>query len=73
MNTLRQSQATAAQSKYTAMYVRLSKDDPNDTGESNSITNQKSLLESYAKQNGFTNLLTFQDDGWSGTNLVRVR
>jgi DNA invertase Pin-like site-specific DNA recombinase len=66
-----QSQKPGKQAKYTAMYVRLSKDDPNDSGESNSITNQKSLLENYAKQNSFTNLLTFQDDGWSGTNFQR--
>jgi DNA invertase Pin-like site-specific DNA recombinase len=56
--------------KITAMYSRLSKDDPNE-GESNSITNQKSLLESYAKQNGFGNAAHFCDDGYSGTQWAR--
>ena len=39
----------------TALYARLSKDDELQ-GESNSISNQKRILETYAKQNGFTNL-----------------
>ena len=41
--------------KITAIYCRLSRDDEL-TGESNSISNQKRILETYAKQNGFTNL-----------------
>ena len=36
----------------TALYERLSRDDEMQ-GESNSITNQKQLLESYAKRNGY--------------------
>ena len=39
----------------TALYCRLSRDDGTDK-ESNSISNQKRILEAYAKQNGFTNL-----------------
>ena len=39
----------------TALYERLSRDDEMQ-GESNSITNQKQLLESYAKRNGFVNI-----------------
>ena len=42
-------------------------------GESNSISNQKRILEAYAKQNGFTNLRWYTDDGYSGANFVEVR
>ena len=59
------------QSKITALYERLSRDDENQ-GESNSITNQKKILEDYAKRNGFTNCRHFFDDGVSGTTLFRV-
>ena len=40
-------------------------------GESNSITNQKQLLESYAKRNGFVNIYHYTDDGVSGTTFDR--
>ena len=40
-------------------------------GESNSITNQKQLLESYAKRNGFVNIYHYIDDGVSGTTFDR--
>ena len=56
--------------KVTALYSRLSRDDEFN-GESNSITNQKSMLENYAKANGFTNLVHYSDDGYSGTNFQR--
>ena len=59
-----------AQTPITALYPRLSKDDLLQ-GESNSISNQKRILESYAKQNGFTNLRWYTDDGWSGANFQR--
>ena len=42
--------------KITALYERLSRDDEQQ-GESNSITNQKQLLESYARQNGFRQIV----------------
>ncbi len=48
----------------TALYPRLSHEDEL-SGESNSISNQKRSLESYAKQNGFTNLKWYTDDGFS--------
>lgn len=51
--------------KITALYERLSRDDEL-TGDSNSIINQKKLLEDYAKSHGFTNCAHFTDDGWSG-------
>ena len=41
--------------KITALYPRLSHEDELQ-GESNSISNQKRILENYAKQNGFGNL-----------------
>ena len=40
-------------------------------GESNSISNQKRILETYAKQNGFSNLQWYTDDGYSGANFQR--
>ena len=60
--------------KITALYSRLSVgDEDRDGGESNSIQNQKRILESYAKQNGFTNLRWYTDDGFSGANFDEVR
>ena len=56
--------------RITALYCRLSRDDEQE-GESNSITNQKSILERYAKENGFRNTRFFVDDGFSGTNFAR--
>ena len=56
--------------KITALYPRLSHEDELQ-GESNSISNQKRILETYAKQNGFSNLRWYTDDGWSGTNFER--
>lgn len=56
--------------RITALYCRLSRDDEQE-GESNSITNQKSILERYAKENGFKNIKFFVDDGFSGTNFAR--
>ena len=54
----------------TALYPRLSHEDEL-SGESNSISNQKRILETYAKQNGFTNLRWYTDDGYSGANFQR--
>ena len=54
----------------TALYERLSRDDEM-RGESNSITNQKQLLESYAKRNGFVNIYHYTDDVVSGTTFDR--
>ena len=56
--------------KITALYSRLSHDDGLQ-GDSNSIVNQKTMLEEYAKRNHFTDLRHFIDDGWSGTNFER--
>ena len=54
----------------TALYCRLSSDDDLQ-GESNSITNQKAMLQSYAENNGFGNIQFYVDDGYSGTNFNR--
>ena len=58
------------ESKITALYERLSRDDDN-AGDSNSIVNQKKYLESYARQRGYTNCRHYTDDGWSGGNFER--
>ena len=44
--------------RYPALYERLSHDDELQ-GESNSISNQKRILEDYAEQHGFTNCIHF--------------
>ncbi len=59
-----------SQTKITALYERLSHDDELQ-GESNSISNQKQLLEDYAKRNGLANIRHFTDDGISGTRFDR--
>ena len=60
----------ATQNLITALYPRLSHEDELQ-GESNSISNQKRILETYAKQNGFSNLRWYTDDGYSGANFQR--
>lgn len=54
----------------TALYERLSRDDELQ-GESNSISNQKRILENYARQQGLTNIKHYTDDGISGTRFDR--
>ena len=56
--------------KITALYCRLSNDDDLQ-GESNSITNQKTILLKYAQDNHFPNPQFYIDDGYSGTNFQR--
>ncbi|MBR1929991.1 MAG: recombinase family protein [Lachnospiraceae bacterium] len=56
--------------KIAALYCRLSRDDELQ-GESNSITNQKSIVGKYAKENGFKNTKFFVDDGYSGVSFTR--
>ena len=58
------------QQPITALYPRLSHEDELQ-GESNSISNQKQMLEDYAMKHGFTNLVHFTDDGWSGATFDR--
>ncbi|MFI3227194.1 MAG: recombinase family protein [Clostridia bacterium] len=58
------------QAKYTILYARLSQEDSRD-GVSNSIENQRMILEKYATDNGFENVKFLYDDGYSGTNTNR--
>ena len=58
------------QAKITALYCRLSRDDEL-IGDSNSIKNQKAILEKYAMDNHLQNTQFFIDDGYSGTNFNR--
>ena len=59
-----------ANEKYTVLYARLSQDDGSQ-GDSNSIQNQRLMLQKYAKDNGFENTKFLYDDGATGTNFNR--
>lgn len=69
MNRTRQT-TDKSKNRITALYERLSRDDEL-AGDSNSIVNQKKMLEDYAKCNGYTDLVHFTDDGYSGGNFDR--
>jgi len=56
--------------KLTILYERLSRDDGED-GVSNSILNQRQLLQDYAERNNLIPYEHIQDDGYSGTNWNR--
>lgn len=56
--------------KWTALYVRLSRDDENE-GDSNSIAHQIEILSKYARDHGILNFKIYKDDGYSGTNFNR--
>ena len=66
----RQSQTAVKNDLITALYCRLSRDDELQ-GDSNSIKNQKAILQKYATDNGFGNIQFFVDDGYSGTTFDR--
>ena len=55
---------------HAALYIRLSKEDEN-IGPSQSVTNQRSLLEEFVQQHRLSVYDTYIDDGWSGTNFDR--
>ena len=65
----------ASQEKYTILYGRLSQEDMQKRSgkedDSNSIQNQRLLLEKYAADKGFTNTKFIYDDGYTGTNFNR--
>ncbi len=65
----------ASQEKYTILYGRLSQEDMQKRSgredDSNSIQNQRLLLEKYAADKGFTNTRFIYDDGYTGTNFNR--
>lgn len=55
------------------IYIRLSQED-GDKEESNSVTNQRELINSYISEDKELNVYDYYiDDGWSGTNFVEVR
>lgn len=70
MKQLNRQPSIIAMDKITALYCRLSRDDELQ-GDSNSIINQKTILQKYADDNGFLNTMFFVDDGYSGTNFDR--
>ena len=55
---------------HVALYIRLSKEDENE-GPSESVTNQKSLLNEFVQQHRLSVYDTYIDDGWSGTSFER--
>lgn len=56
--------------KHTILYGRLSQEDDRE-GESNSISNQRMILEKYAEDKDFENIKFLFDDGYSGTSYNR--
>ena len=60
-----------SETKICALYERLSREDDDVQGQSNSITTQKQLLADYAKSQGFTNIRHYTDDGTSGVRFER--
>ena len=74
MTTNTKIQGLPIDDRMTALYCRLSVDDVpenDEDNESNSIKNQKIILEDYCKKNGITNYRFFTDDGISGTTFNR--
>ena len=67
---MKQSTSKKSRENTAFLYPRLSRDD-NLEGESYSIQNQKKLLTKAAKDMGYTNLVTFVDDGVSGVTMNR--
>lgn len=68
------------ENKLIALYLRLSLEDVDSrkggTDESNSITNQRSVLTNYIKNHPELKdmkTIEFVDDGYTGTNFVEVR
>jgi len=55
----------------TALYCRLSKDDDDVQGDSESIKTQKAMLSQYAAEHNFFVVETYVDDGYSGLNFER--
>ena len=53
--------------KFACMYLRLSRED-GDSTESNSISNQRQIIKSYARDNDFKVVAEYVDDGFSGSN-----
>ena len=68
---VRDQQQEAQDEGITALYERLSQEDKLE-GDSNSIANQKKILERYCREHGITAYRHYdEDDGYSGTNFNR--
>ena len=68
--TIKNRKVKSNEEQWTACYCRLSCDDDLD-GDSNSIRNQKMLLQKYADENRLRNVKFYVDDGYSGSNFER--
>ena len=68
--TIKNKKVKSTEEQWTACYCRLSCDDDLD-GDSNSIRNQKMLLQKYADENRLRNVRFYVDDGYSGSNFDR--
>lgn len=68
--TIKNRKTKSTEEQWTACYCRLSCDDDLD-GDSNSIRNQKMLLQKYADENHLRNVRFYVDDGYSGSNFER--
>ena len=68
--TIKNRKTKNTEEQWTACYCRLSCDDDLD-GDSNSIRNQKMLLQKYADENHLRNVRFYVDDGFSGSNFER--
>lgn len=55
---------------YACMYLRLSRED-GDSNESNSISSQRQIIQSYAKENQLSIKAEYVDDGYTGSNFDR--
>ncbi len=66
----RREEAEMNKQKYTILYQRLSRDDGED-GVSNSIVNQRLMLEEYAEKHGLVPYISLQDDGYTGVDFNR--
>ncbi len=61
---------SADKENIAVMYLRLSKED-GEKIESNSISNQREIINSYVKRNQITMVKEYVDDGYSGANFER--
>lgn len=57
---------------HVGLYIRLSKEDDSE-GQSESVSNQLSMLIDFTKERRLDVYDTYIDDGWSGTNFAGVR
>ena len=65
---------TVMQRFNAAAYLRLSKEEFSNEKESNSITNQKLIIDNYLKEHkGYKLVDYYIDDGYSGTNFNRPK